>query len=262
VHLVFGFFKRRRRRRLRATPFPAAWRRIAHDNAPCCRPLAATERTALFGHAQVLLAEKRFEGCGGLELTDEIRVTIAVQAALLLLNRVPRYYPRLSAILVYPTHYVAPVERMIPGGILVEGDEARVGESWHHGNVVLSWQDIRHDALRRRRGHNVILHEFAHQLDGESGAVDGMPALPSRAAREAWARDFQAAFEGLKGALAGGRRGGILRPYAATSPPEFFAVATEAFFEQPVGLRRAHRAVYDHLSQYYAQDPAAQGVGR
>lgn len=252
---MFGFFKRRRRKRLRTQPLPEAWQGLIQRNVPHYRLLTDAEREELAGHTQVLLAEKYFEGCGGLEMTDEIRVTVAVQAALLLLNRDTDYYPRLSSILVYPARYVADTTRRLPDGTVVEGEEIRAGESWYHGSVVLSWDDAQHGAVDWRDGHNVVLHEFAHQLDSESGDVNGAPALPDKARYAEWSRVMTREFAQLQDDLRH-RRPTVLRPYGATSPPEFFAVATETFFERPQELQRKHPELYDLLRQYYCQDPA------
>ncbi|MCK4340198.1 MAG: zinc-dependent peptidase [Phycisphaerae bacterium] len=256
---MFGF-KRRRRRRLSQRPFPPEWRAIIERNVPYCRLFAADERKEMQGHIQVFLREKRFEGCGGLELTDEMRVTIAAQACMLLLNRESDYYPKLSSILVYPARYVVDAARRLPDGTVVEGEEIRAGESWLRGAVVLSWDDARHGAIDVRDGHNVVLHEFAHQLDSESGAVDGAPVLPRRSMYADWARVLGREYERLRDDLAQRRRT-LLRPYGATSPAEFFAVVTEMFFEQPVALQRRHPELYEQMTLFYNQDPAARFGG-
>ncbi|MHC5542275.1 M90 family metallopeptidase, partial [Singulisphaera rosea] len=164
---MFGFFKRRRRERLRATPFPTAWVEIIEKNVPLYQRLGEADRRELQGHIQVFLGEKQFEGCGGLELTDEVRVTIAAQACLLLLHRETDDYRRLITILVYPSAYEAKGVEPIGGGFVIEGIQGRLGEAWQDGVVVLSWDDVRRGAADARDGQNVVLHEFAHQLDQE-----------------------------------------------------------------------------------------------
>src|SRR5690606_32830266 len=138
------------------------------------------DRRELRGHIRVFLAEKHFEGCGGLTLTDEIEVTIAAQACLLLLHRETDYYPRLITILVYPSTYVAHAREPIGGGMVIEGEVARLGEAWKDGVVVLAWDDVLAGASDLHDGHNVVLHEFAHQLDQEDGTADGAPVLGRR----------------------------------------------------------------------------------
>ncbi|MDQ3949027.1 MAG: zinc-dependent peptidase, partial [Gemmatimonadota bacterium] len=193
---MFGLFRRRRRARLRAAPFPKAWRGILSKNVPLYERLPPDVRREIEGHVQVLLAEKHFEGCGGLVLTDEIRVTIAAHAALLLLGREPHYYPGLVSILVYPSAYRAPVEEH-HGGIVTEREDERLGESWHRGVVVLAWDAVRAGARGAEDGDNVILHEFAHQLDTEDGAADGVPYLDRRSDYAAWARTLAPEYERL-----------------------------------------------------------------
>jgi len=247
---MFGFLRRRRRRRIRARPFPAAWREILDASLPYLETLSDEDRRELEGHVQVFLAEKRFEGCGGLEITDEIRVTIAAQACLLLLHRETEYYPSLRSILVYPTAYVAPSRQALGDGTVIEGEHTRLGESWHRGAVVLSWNDVRHGAADIRDGHNVVLHEFAHQLDAEGGPVDGAPKLKRRSSYVAWARVLGEEYRALTEDVDRHRRT-VLDAYGAVNPPEFFAVATETFFEKPRQLRRKHPELYERIRAFY-----------
>jgi Mlc titration factor MtfA (ptsG expression regulator) len=256
---MFGF-KRRRRDRLRAQPVPDAWHDIIARNVPHLTLLTPDEEKLLLSDVHVLLAEKRFEGCGGLPMTDEIRVTIAAQAALLLLNRPTDYFAKLSSILVYPARYVAFATRRLPDGTVVEGDEVRLGESWHHGNVVLSWNDAAHGAVHPHDGLNVVLHEFAHQLDSESGDVNGAPRLPPDMLDE-WSRVLSTEFEQLQDAVQARRRT-VIHPYGATSPAEFFAVTTETFFERPTPLAQHHPELYQQFRHYFRQDPAARLLQR
>lgn len=245
--------RRRRWSRLRALPFPDAWRKLLARNVPLYANLSPALRRELEGHVQVILAEKKFEGCDGLELSDEIRVAIAAHAALLLLGTSdPRYYPGLVAILVYPTTYVAPMEED-EGGIVEESVEPRLGESWRRGVVVIAWDAARADMRRPHEGDNVMLHEFAHQLDTEDGAADGVPRLDGPADYAAWARAFAPEYERLRAHP----EGSVLDDYGATDPAEFFAVATETFFTRPHELREQSAALYATLRRYYGLDPAS-----
>jgi Mlc titration factor MtfA (ptsG expression regulator) len=255
---MFGF-KRRRRQRIRARPFPAEWEEILARNVPYYRLLDQRERAELRGHIQVFLAEKRFEGCGGLEMTDEIRLTIAAGACILLLGRPGDYYGQMKSIFVYPHHYLAPHERAIGPGLVSAEPDDRAGESWHRGPVVLSWDDVVRGASDERDGRNVVFHEFAHQLDSEAGGLDGAPALADRAAYAEWARVMSAEYDRLIEAAETGRRT-LLDQYGATNPAEFFAVATEAFFERPEALRRLHGQLYEQLKAFYNQDPAERVI--
>ena len=201
---------------------------------------------------QLFIAEKNFEGCGGLVITDEIRVTIAAQACLLLLNRRIACYPQLETILVYPTAYEDNKRRMI--NTQEDNLGPRVGESWQAGSVVLAWDHVIAGVTNYQDGHNVTFHEFAHQLDQLDGSADGAPPLASWSAAVIWARVFTSEYEKLNAELRSGRKS-IIDSYGATHPAEFFAVATEAFFEKPRQLSQKHPALYNELKQYYAVDP-------
>ena len=222
--------------------------------------LPPADRVELEGHIQVFLAEKRFEGCGGQEITDEVRVLIAAQACLLLLHRETDYYPRLRSILVYPSSYIARTRRWEKDGTITESDEARWGESWSHGAVVLAWDGALAGAVELSKGRNLVLHEFAHQLDVEDGIVDGAPLLGdsslwqvSRRYRT-WAKVLSVEFQQLRRAAEGGGET-VLDAYGAKNPAEFFAVATECFFEKPGQLKERHPALYAELKEFYRQDP-------
>ena len=256
---MFGF-KRRRRQRIRQRPFPAGWLEIIRRNVPYVRFLTPDEQSELQGHVQVFLAEKRFTGCGGLEMTDEIRVTIAAQACILLLHREGDYYPRMKSIFVYPHGYAAPNETVGPGGIVTAAPAGRLGEAWYRGPVVLSWDDARRGAADVHDGHNVVFHEFAHQLDSENGGHDGAPVLGRRSMYIAWARVLGREYAQLADDLEHHRRT-VLDGYGASAPAEFFAVATEAFFEKPRALRRRHPELYEQLRAFYQQDPAGRAAG-
>ncbi|HEY8518175.1 MAG TPA: M90 family metallopeptidase [Candidatus Binatia bacterium] len=250
---MFGL-RERRRRRLREAPFPPEWRAIIERNFPLFNRLPEEDQKELLGHVQVFLDEKKFEGCGGLVIDDEIRVTIAAQACLLLLHREPHYYPRLVTILVYPHPYVAKTRERLPGGVVLESESGRLGESWVEDIVVLAWDAVRRGASDANDGHNVVLHEFAHQLDQEDGTSNGTPILERRSNYVAWARILGAEFAALRRAVATGAPTDI-DPYGATNPAEFFAVVTEEFFERPETLRRKHPALFEELREFYRMDP-------
>ncbi len=252
---MFGLFKRRRRARLRATPFPADWLHVIKKNVRFYACLPDGDRRELEGLVQIFLAEKSFEGCGGLQLTDEIKVTIAAQACLLLLHRQTDIYPRLITILVYPTAYHAKSIKPIGAGVALEGENINLGESWSSGVVVLSWDDVRAGASDIRDGQNLVLHEFAHQLDREDGEINGAPLLEQRSQYVTWARVLNAEYERLKRESRLGRAT-VLDQYGTVDPAEFFAVATECFFEKPRILRKRHPELYEELKSFYRQDPA------
>jgi Mlc titration factor MtfA (ptsG expression regulator) len=250
-----GWMKDRRRRRLMATPLPEEWSAMLERNVPYCTCLPPALRSELDGLIQVFIAEKSFEGAGGLVMTDEIRVTIAAQACILLLGREPRFYPGLQAIVVYPRAYLADQARHRPDGVVDESPQARLGESWQQGVLVLSWDDVLRGARELHDGHNVVFHEFAHQLDYESGGAEGVPLLEGRSMYRSWGRVMEREYESLIAKLER-HVPTFLDSYGAMNPAEFFAVITEFFFEKPRGLRERHSELYGELKAFYHQDPA------
>jgi MtfA peptidase len=255
---MLGFFKERRRKAVRGRPFPPAWEAILADNVPYFGRLSTDDQDELRGLILIFLDEKRFEGCRGIEIDDDIRVTVAAQACILLLNRENDVYPDLEVVLVYPSTYVDKRPRTVEGGIIVEDGEARLGESWDRGVVVLAWDAVLRGAADARDGKNVVFHEFAHQLDTEDGAADGAPVLARPTAYGPWARVLGAAYEGLLRDAKDGSRT-VIDTYGAKNPAEFFAVVTEAFFERPKVLRARHPALYEQMREFYQQDPLALG---
>lgn len=224
-------------------------------NLPFFRRLPTEDQIELLGHVQVFLAEKHFEGCGGLILTDEIRVTIAAQACLLLLHRETDYYPELISILVYPSGYSAYEKRHLEGPIWEEGSKDQLGHTGRRLQVmVLAWDAAKYGAADPSDGKNLVLHEFAHQLDFENYATDGAPALATKAEYRAWARVMNREFKALRAAEEA-RLPTLLDTYGAQDPAEFFAVATEAFFERPRALRAQHPKLYAELARFFRQDP-------
>ena len=187
-------------------------------------------------------------------------MTIAAQACMLLLNRDVKCYPRLRSVVVYPSTFVAGGKGIL-GGRIDEEKSARLGESWGVGTVVLSWDSVKGGAYNFRDGHNVTLHEFAHQLDQEDGAADGAPILERRSAYSLWAKVFSSEFKSFKKNVSAGRRT-VLDDYGATNPAEFFAVATETFFAKPRCMQRDAPSLYEALESFYRQDPASRALGR
>ena len=257
VAAVFHALRKRRRQRLEKTPFPAAWLRILRERVPYYRLLSRDEQQELRNLIRVFLAEKTFEGCGGLKMTDEIRVTIAAQACVLLLNREHDYYAGLHSVLVYPSAYVAPSRFVDAAGVVHEGDENRLGEAWMRGAIILSWDDVQRDSLDFQDGHNVTLHEFAHQLDQQDGAYDGAPLLEKRSHYRSWARILMQEYRALGQAAEHGQET-LIDQYGATDPAEFFAVTTEVFFERPQALKAKHPELYAELKKFFHQDPLAR----
>jgi len=245
-----------RRARVVARPFPREWRAVLRRRMPAFARLPVPLQLELKKHVQVLLAEKPFIGCQGLVVTDEVRVLVAAQAALLLLGRRAGYFPGLRQILVYPGAFV--VQRPVPdgNGIVQDARRVLVGESWQQGQLVLSWDEVVAGAAVPDDGRNVVIHEFAHQLDQETGGANGAPWLGSRDRYAAWSSVLGAAYEGLRSQVDRGEPT-LIDPYGATDPAEFFAVASELFFERGAALHEAHPALYRELAGYYRVDPAA-----
>lgn len=245
-----------RRDRLKQRPFPPLWEALVEQYVPVYPRLTPLERQQLRGLIQVFLAEKQFIGCGGLAVTLEMRVAIAAIACLLLLNGRESYFSRLRSILVYPDVYVVQETKATAPYIVEERQVARLGESWSRDQVVLAWAQIQRDRTNWRDGQNVVLHEFAHQLDQEDGEAEGVPFLKNRTDYQIWARVMAAGYEGLCRDVGRGTKT-VFNPYGATNPAEFFAVATETFFEKPRQLQKRYPELYDQLRRYYQLDPIA-----
>jgi MtfA peptidase len=258
-HIMLFSSQTRVRIKLRSTPFPSEWREILAKRFPLFACLPPADQKELEGHIQVFLAEKQFEGCGGLAITDEIRVTIAAQACLLLLHRDTDVYPDLKSVVVFPSSYVS---RVMDEDEADEKSRTRLGEAWQHGPVILAWDAVRGGGSNMSDGQNLVFHEFAHQLDEEDGRADGVPvlgvkgALPERLSRYgSWARVLSKHYEKLQQDVWEGQET-VMDEYGATNPAEFFAVATECFFEKPGPLKAKHPELYEELKQFYRQDPA------
>ncbi len=248
-----------KRQEIRRAPFPEEWEKIIRSRCKFydCLPVPLQEN--LQQHVQVFLAEKRFEACGDLpQVTDEMRVVIAAQACVLLIGLAKHnYFAKLRSILVYPGAFHRGRERLfsLPDEDAEESGSVILGESWSSGSVIIAWENALQGALNEDDGQNVVMHEFAHQLDQVNGAADGAPILRCRADYEGWARVLGQDYEKLVKLTEAGKRD-LIDAYGATNPAEFFAVATETFFERPRRLRKKHRELYDELKQYYGQDPA------
>lgn len=253
---MFGF-KKRRRKRLMQQPLPKSWLALLRRNVPYYRKLPEEQQKKLQGLIQVFIDEKRFEGCGGLNVTDEIRVTVSAQACILLLglDDLSVFYPDLRSVLVYPNHYVAKVKKHHKSFFVEEGFEQRHGESWSHGNIVLSWDGVKRGASDIHDGQNLVFHEFAHQLDYEYGATDQIESDYDSSSYLSWARVMGQEYRHLLSDLQNNQKT-LIDAYGATNLAEFFAVVTENFFEKPRMLKKKHPELYRQLQSFYKQDPA------
>lgn len=255
---MLAWLRRRRRQRILEDPFPEALREVLHRDVALWRVLSDDERRRLEDDLRVFMAERTWEPCGGIDLTQERRALIAAQACVLTLGRSVDAFGHVRTILVYPDRYMAPEAEEDDLGVVTETLEDREGEAWERGQVVLSWADLRQDA-RKLDGRNLVLHEFAHQLDLLDFLAAARPAgSEEREAHARWARVLTETHALLCELDQKGRRDPVLDTYGAEDPAETFAVATEAFFERPRRLRQFHPDLYRVLSEYYSQDPAAR----
>lgn len=246
-----GLLDRWRRRR----DFPVAWEGILRDNVPLCRHLPPHLQERHANHILAFLDAKQFEGCGGLEITDEMRVTVAGHACLLLLGSARGSFPGLGTVVIYPESFATPLRTADSSGIVTETVEERFGESWEEGTVILAWDSITAFLRGRSNDCNVIVHEFAHQLDAAYGITAGAP-LKTMGGQ---CRDWTELLAGEPRRQRHARRRGrpeILDPYAFTSEQELFAVASETFFMRPVRFKSNHPQLYAELQSIYGVDPA------
>ena len=236
-------------------PVPALWRSLLPSGVPLTGRLTPAQRERLLLKMQPLIQGCRWEGCGGLRLTEEMQVIIAAHACLLVLEQPGEPYPSLRNILVYPGTFRPRRFSWTPSADAEAQEEPTLGESWKQGVVILAWDSAEAGARDPGDGENVVLHEFAHQLDATGGQFDGTPRLPNATALASWTSMLDMNFEQLVSEAEAGTLG-VLDHYGATNRAEFFAVATEAFFERPTELQRERPALYEALRRYYGQDPA------
>lgn len=243
-----------RLRRAVNAPFPPEWVEILERNIQVYRNLPMPLRLQLRLLIKQFLHQKNFSGAAGLEITDEIRVTIAAQACMLQLNRRGDLYPKLRYIVVYPSAFVVSRAQSDDSGVVSQQERGLLGESWQNGKVILAWDDVLQGARNFVDGRNVVLHEFAHQLDSESGLANGAPLLAGESSYRSWASALSHEFVELQKDTRIGRHS-LMDHYGATNPAEFFAVATETFFEKPAQMAEHHAELFEVLSRYYRIDP-------
>ena len=255
LYWVKGYLLTQKRQKIMEGNLPEEFVKIVQEKIMLYQYLPEELKAQLHRYMLVFLSEKTFEGCGGLEMTDEIRVTIAAQACFLLLNRgETTFYPELQSIVVYPSAYVVP-EQTHNGVLNFNEPSVRLGESWTTGTVVLAWDDVEKGIREFKSGHNVVIHEFSHQLDQEDGVADGAPILKNTGAYQSWATVLSKDYEKLQKKSKKHRKT-LMDTYGATNPAEFFAVATETFFEKGKKMKAAHPELYEELKNYYQMDPA------
>ncbi|NGP87320.1 zinc-dependent peptidase [Fodinibius halophilus] len=253
---MFGF-KKWRRKRLMKKPLPDEWKQILHQQVPYVQHLPPELEQKLNGLINIFVKEKSFEGCAGLEITDEIRITVAAQACILLLGieDLSSFYEGLRSVLIYPETYVARVKSNRNSFFVEEGYQRRHGEAWSRGHVVLAWNEVQNGASDIHDGRNLVFHEFAHQLDYDYGATNEIESTGDESTFLSWGWVVGKEYNKLLEAIRKNQHT-LIDEYGATNLAEFFAVVTESFFEQPRALKKKHPELYRQLQQFYQQDPA------
>jgi Mlc titration factor MtfA (ptsG expression regulator) len=251
--LVFGVMRYRLNRAL-AQAFPPAYLKIIRKHIPAYVYMPTPLQMQLKHHIKQFLHQKTFVGCAGLIVTDEMRIVIAAKACLLLLNRPSTVYEKLTQILIYPSAFLVPQKQHDANGLVSETTDVLAGQSWSDGRVILAWDEVLKNRQQMEEGHDVILHEFAHQLDSEDGVHDGTPVLGLRSAYAVWSKVMQMEFESLRISAQQGELT-LIDPYGAQNPAEFFAVVTEAFYMRSEALAHYHPALFQLLKNYYKVDP-------
>ncbi|QDV21866.1 M90 family metallopeptidase [Aureliella helgolandensis] len=251
---MFSWLRRWKRSGILAKPVSASWERTLQASIPFFTHLHQDEQHHLRQSVQIVVAEKNWEGCGGLVLTDEHRVTIAAQIARMTLGFDDEYFDEIKSILVYPDAYLAKSQSNLGSGVVMEEQSGRAGEAWYRGPVVLSWSDVLATVQGHNRGRNVVIHEFAHQFDMRNGShADGIPPIESSEVAAGWQEILERDFERLREMCSRGHPA-VLDCYGATSPAEFFAVASETFFEVPQALQAEWPDLFRELARFYQQE--------
>jgi Mlc titration factor MtfA (ptsG expression regulator) len=260
--VITGWLKKRRRRTILEQPYPTQWEKWTAEAVPDYHELNDDEREQLRELVRVFVAEKVWEGCKGVVVTEEMKVTIAAQACLLLLGIEHEYFSNVRSILIFPRHFIPlPNEAPDDSGVVHQSSEAALGQAWENGPIILSWESSRAGGRNSEDGLNVVLHEFAHKLDLRDGLVNGTPPLNNREQHARWVEVMQREFDILVEKTEK-RKATLLDKYGATDSGEFFAVSVECFFEKPTQLRQKHPDLYEVLRDYFNQNPAARSRGR
>jgi hypothetical protein len=252
--LAWIFLPGYRLRLVLAKPFPPAYSRILRKNLPMYSRMPTDLQMQLKRRIKQFLYQKKFVGCDGLAITQEMKVTIAARACLLLLNRNRDVFPDLHTILVYPTAFIAPRKEVAIGGVVTHTNQTLSGESWSDGRVILGWDHVLHAQDIMGEGHDVVIHEFAHQLDSESGSTNGAPVMASTRQYQRWSKVMHREFAQLQHERDMGHHG-VIDHYGATNPAEFFAVVSETFFLKSTALALSHPELFDAFRAYYKVDP-------
>ena len=254
--IAYRLFSKWRRKRIVSRQFPGEWQQLVAANIPLYRDLNTEQQAKLHSKMQLFLAQKDFYGCAGLQVTDTMRVLIAAEACLLILHHDGEVYPDLASVLIYPSAFIARREELLEDGTVAHAATGMLGESWDAGKVILAWDAVQQGVANFTDGSNVVLHEFAHQLDSHAGGANGAPALSHNSYRT-WARVLSENYDDLRARVSKGQDT-VIDGYGATNPAEFFAVATETYFERPDALREHRPELYEELRRYYGFDLAGR----
>jgi len=254
---MFGWLKKRRRKKILAQPWPSDWSTWLNENVRISRRISKQEMSKLQQCVKIFIAEKTWEGIDGLEIDDEIRVTVAAQACLMLLGTEDFYFEKVITLILFPH----PFERQAQHGLTIGGVEIRAGEAWQGGPVALAWSEVLQGGRNPSDGHNVVIHEFAHVVDGLDGEMGGDLWFDSPELAEEWSEVLKREFHALRQAKEKGIPT-VLDDYGATNEAEFFAVATETFFEKPHPLSRKHPQLFRLLKAFYNIDPSQWQIPR
>lgn len=243
-----------RRDKIYSQVLPTIWHTKLYENVPLYQRLPDHLKQHFHGCVQLFLHEKQFVG-RGIEVSDDIRITIAGNACLLLLHQQQRRFPGFKTIIIYPDTYLAKQTKHSDAVAAIEHSQ-RAGESWVRGPIVLSWGDSIRGSLNSKDGHNVVIHEFAHKLDEQTGAMNGLPKLTDSSHYSEWAKVLNEEFIALQH-RSERRKNSVLDEYGTVSPAEFFAVASESFFEKSKQMKKKLPDLYTQLSRFYSIDPAS-----
>ncbi|MEM7479347.1 MAG: M90 family metallopeptidase [Planctomycetota bacterium] len=254
--MIFRWLRNQRRRRWWKQELPLGWEDILSQNAQFLSEVDEESEQQVIRSVQIFVKEKNWEGCGGLKLTDEHRVTIAAQVAKMTLGLGAgdirgEYFEEVKSVLVYPDAYLAKTQESVGSGVVLESQSGRLGEAWHRGPVILSWADVLATGRRENFARNVVIHEFAHHLDMRNGPMaDGFPVIESREFARQWERVVKQGFDRLQQQCNSGYAQ-VLDCYGATNMAEFFAVASEAFFEEPYALDHHWPELFQVLNRFH-----------
>ena len=244
-----------RRKEIRENEFPKRWEKRIESQWPLYHRLPDLLKQNLQERIKLFLSEKQFIGCNGFEVSEDHKLFIAAQACLLIINKPFDYFDKLQTLLIYPSAFIVEHNQLLANGTITENRNINTGEAWETGKIVLSWDDAFSGMIDITDGHNVVFHEFAHLLDHTNGSANGAPLLQHASNYDQWSQTFSIAFNRLQHSINNGHQN-VFDPYGATNPGEFFAVASELFFEKSKLFQQHEPELHQQLVKFYAVDPA------